>query len=136
MKEKLLIVTDLGRLKAYRLQASPKFSHPRLELVDEWETDVAQHLSSEVTDQAGQIRKGAAAPHPGPTTLSDAEPHNLDLEQRRRAVKTLASRLSQLLNRERVEECYLAADSRINQNLLKKWNPPTARKSTKSCRPI
>src|SRR5947209_303788 len=37
MNEKLVVVADLGRLKAYRLQDEPQISHPRLELLEDWE---------------------------------------------------------------------------------------------------
>jgi len=48
MTRKLLVVADLGRFKAYRFEQDPKFSHPRLELLEDWETGVTHHLSEEV----------------------------------------------------------------------------------------
>lgn len=111
MNEKLLVVADLGRLKAYRFDEDRHASHPSLKLVEDWETGLTQHLSAEVTDQAGQYRKG-------PRALSDGEEHNLDLERRKRAARSLAQHISELLERERVDGCYLAADSRIHQHVL------------------
>ncbi len=117
MTEKLLVIADLGRLKAYRLHESRRFSHPRLELVEDWQTGVTQHLSQELTDQAGRYRKGT--PHAeGPSALSDGEQHNIDLERRRRAVKGLAHHITELLRREQAEGLYLAADRRINQHVI------------------
>lgn len=117
MKERMLVVADLGRLKAYRLQEGRQFSHPRLELVEDSETGITHHLSEELTDQAGRFRRSLAH-NEGQSALSDGEQHNIDLERRRRAVKTLAQRINELLDREHTEEFYLAADKRINQQLL------------------
>ena len=117
MNEKLVVVLDLGRLRAYRLKQGREFSEPGLELIEDWQTEVRRHLSEEVTDEAGRFRKGTAHTE-GPSALSDGEQHNLDLERRRRALKTLAARVDTLLDREQPAEVYLAADKRINQPLL------------------
>jgi hypothetical protein len=114
---KLLVVADLGRMKAYRLEEDKAYSKPRLELLDDWETGVNQHLSESLSDQAGRYRKGVGASE-GASSLSDGEQHNIDLERRRRAVKALAQRITLLLDRETLDGCYLAADSRINQPIL------------------
>ncbi len=130
--QKLVFVADLGRLKAFRLEESPRFSHPRMKLVEDWETNVTQHLSEELTDQAGQFRKGPKSAE-GPGALSDGEQHNLDLERRRRAVRTLAQRINTLVEREDgVDACYLAADSRINQQLLDEMQQRTRAKIQKN----
>lgn len=131
MSTKLLVVADLGRLKAYRLDARPEFSNPRLQLLEDWETGVNRHLSEEFSDQAGQFRKGPGASE-GPSAFSDGEQHNMDLERRRRALKALARRIAELLARERLDGCYLAADRRINQPLLDEMDPATRRKIQKN----
>ncbi len=131
MKRTLLIVADLGRLKAYRLQEGRQFSHPRLELLDDSETGVTHHLSQDLTDQAGQFRKNPGASE-GASALSDGEQHNIDLERRRRAVKVLAQRLNLLLEREQADVCYLAADSRINQPILDELPRPSRAKIQKN----
>src|SRR5947207_6255622 len=113
MKDKMLVVADLGRLKAYWLEDDVAFSHPRLELIEDWTSDVTHHLSEELTDQAGQFRKGTSGTE-GPSALSDGEQHNLDLERRRRAIKSLAQQISELIERNKVNEVYFAADRRIN----------------------
>ncbi len=131
MNSKLVVVADLGRMKAYRLEESRQYSHPRLELLEDSETNVTHHLRQDLTDQAGQYRNGPGAAA-GPGTFSDGEQHNIDLERRRRAVKTLAQRLSALLEREPVDGCYLAADSRINQPILDELAPRTRAKIQKN----
>ena len=111
MTTKLLIVADLGHWKAYRLEESEQFSRPRIQLLEEWTTNVIQHLSEVVTDQAGQFRKGSFPA--GPSDRSDGEEHNLGLERRKRALKTLAARISELVRRENVESWYFTAGKEI-----------------------
>ena len=130
-RAKLLVVADLGRLKAYRLELNPLNYRPRAELLEEWDTSVVQHLSEEVTDQAGQFRKGASASE-GPGTPSDGEQHNLDLQRRRRAAKALAGRIDELLESEDVDGCYLAADARINPTILSEMAERTRAKVEKN----
>jgi hypothetical protein len=118
MTKKLLMLADLGHLKTYRLQESEQFSTPRLQLIDEWQTNVPNHLSQEVTDQAGQYRKGSVPS--GPSDLSDGEEHNLHLERRRRAVKAVARHMTELIGRqEEFDGCYFAAPSEVNKAILK-----------------
>lgn len=118
MTNKLLVLADVGRLKAYRLQEGREFSHPRLELLEDTETNVTHHLSEEVSDQAGQFRRGVPAAVEGASATSGGENHNLDLERRRRALKVVARRVCELLNREQPEAFYFAADSQINRAIL------------------
>ena len=75
MNEKLVVVLDLVRLRAYRLKQGREFSEPGLELIEDWQTEVRRHLSEEVTDEAGRFRKGTAHTE-GPSALSDGEQHN------------------------------------------------------------
>jgi len=124
MTKKLLVVTDLGRFKAYRLEDDRGFSNPRVELLEDWETSVNRHLSDEVTDQAGQYRRGSADGE-GSTPTSAGEKHNLDLERRRRALKTVARRIGELLAQEDVEGCYLAADTKINKAIIAEMDERT-----------
>src|SRR3954452_20286921 len=78
MNKKLLVVADLGHFKAYKLEQNESFSQPRLQLLEEWDTDVPRHLSEELSDQAGQFRKDHRAGNlnGGPSNLSDGEQHN------------------------------------------------------------
>jgi hypothetical protein len=125
---KLLVLVDLGRLKAYRLGQSPVLSTPRLEFLEEWETNVTEHLSTELTDQFGRFRTGSG--RGGPGNMSDGEEHNLDLERRRRAAKTLARRIGKLAAK--VEGYYFAAAAEINQALLEEMDRGTRAKIEKN----
>src|SRR5213080_2124924 len=102
MSKKLLVTADLGHLKVFRLEEDgEQLSKPRATLLEEEITRVRNHLSEEVTDRAGQFRKGSFPA--GPTDRSDGEEHNLSLERRRRALKTLARDISSLVGREGIQ---------------------------------
>jgi len=96
---------------------------PRLELLDEWQTEVSEHLSEELTDQFGQYRKG-------PSEMSDGEAHNLELEQRHRAAKKIAKQIDALTSD--VEGWYFAAPREINQELLDEMDRATRQKLEKN----
>ena len=116
MTKKILITADLGHLKIYRLQEDPKLRRPRVRSIQTEESDVTRHLSEVVTDRADQFRKGSFPV--GPNDRSDSEPHNLALERRRRALKTLAKDIGRLITRERVRDWFLAAGKEINGALI------------------
>ncbi len=119
MTTKRLVLAGLGRFKVYRFEQGREFSHPRLQLLEDFETAVTRHLSGEVSDQAGQFRRGVPTAAEGATAMSDGEQHNMDLERRRRALKTVARRVSDLVNREKgADGLYFAADAQINRAIL------------------
>lgn len=128
MNTKLLVIADLGHFKAYKVEESQNFSQPRLRLLEEWETNVPRHLSEELSDQAGQFRKDhKGATNGGASNLSDGEQHNIDLERRRRAVKTVAHRMCEMLSRKEtdVDGCYFAAGPEINGAILEQLDRGT-----------
>lgn len=118
-------------MRAYRFEDSPHFSNPRLELIEDSTTNVAQRLSEELTDTASQ-RKTQGNAIGQPIAGSDGEPHNLELERRRRALRTIASRIGELLRADKYDGCYLAADSRIQQPLLDEMDAKTRAQIQKS----
>lgn len=117
MKRTLLVLIDSGRFKAYCMEESPRFRTPRLKLLEQWETPVTRRISDQVTDKAGQFAKGSLS-FSAVNDMADGERHNLDLERRRRAVKQMATRVGELLQRETLEACYLATSKMINQTVL------------------
>src|SRR5437762_9399988 len=116
MTRKLLVTADLGQLKAYQIEEDEQFSKPRVKFIEQRSTAVTRHLSDEVTDQAGQFRKGSFPS--GPSDRSDGEPHNLQLERRRRALRTVAEDISELVRGEQVQNWHLAAGKDINHALI------------------
>ena len=127
MKRTLLVLMDSGHFKAYRMEENPRFSTPRLELLEEWDTAVTQRIS----DQAGQFAKGSLS-FSAINDMADGERHNLELELRRRALKEMAARLSELLEREPVDGCYLAAGKEINHAVLDALAVPVREKIQKN----
>ena len=95
----MVVVTDLACLKAYRIDANPAHSSPRLELVEEFHsTDAHARLTDKVSDQSGRFPRGGG-PSNGAGAMSAGERHNIHLEQRKRLVRQLAGRLNTLIGR-------------------------------------
>lgn len=128
MMKTLVVVTDLGCLKAFRLDENQFNSTPRLELLEHFENNGAhERLVEQVSDQGGRFpRSGANG------GMSDGERHNIELERRRRLIKTLAHRLNQLMRAPDVERCYLAASREMLHPLLDELEPQARGKITRN----
>ena len=114
MNDKLLVVTDLGSFKAYRLEANNQHSTPRLQLIEEFNLVEAHGKLSDRLNVAGRHH----APALGKWATPWGERHNIELEKKRRLVKQVAHALTDLLRREAVDGCYLAAGKEINHQIL------------------
>ncbi len=132
MKNILVVVTDLGCLKAYRLENDHPNSTPRLEPVDEFQcADAHERLVDKVTDLAGRFPRRTGAPH-ATGAMSDGERHNIELEKRKRLVRQLAQRLNALARNPEVESCMLAASREINHQLVEALEPQVRAKIAKN----
>ncbi len=132
MKNTLVVVTDLGCLKAYRLENSHPNQTPRLELVEEFNSAEAHgKLVDTVSDLAGRVPRGTSVPNAA-GAMSDGERHNIELEKRKRLVRQLAQRLNALARGTEVERCLLAASREINNQLLEELEPQVRAKSEKN----
>ena len=132
MKNTLVVVTDLGCFKAFRLENHHPNQTPRLELVEEFNNaDAHGKLVDKVTDLSGRFPRSAGAAH---TTgaMSDGERHNIELESRKRLVRQLAQRLNALARSKDVERCLLAASREINHQLLEELEPQVRAKIEKN----
>jgi hypothetical protein len=114
MNRKLLIVTDLGLLKAYQFRTTRSGS-PRLELLEERVLEQAHHrLVDGVTDLAGRrappTRKGGGVPL--------ADNHNLRLETRRRLTRQIANHCKRLIQEHDAEGVWLAALKELNHQIV------------------
>lgn len=123
MKNTLVVVTDLGGFKAYRLENNQPISSPRLELLEEYnDREAHRRLVEEVTGLSGRFpRRTAAARVAG--AMSDGERHNIELEKRKRGVRKLAGRLDSLMQDPEIEQCFLAASREIMNPLLQELSP-------------
>ncbi|MDB6015852.1 MAG: hypothetical protein JWR19_341 [Pedosphaera sp.] len=123
MKNRLLIVVDLGRFKAYRVEYSELNTHPRLELLEAFDTvDAHGRLSDKLTDEAGRFPSGMRnmrGPH------GYGERHNIQLELNRRTVNYLTQSINNLVKREPPElPVYFAAEKEIHHQILERLEPP------------
>ena len=126
MRNKLVVVTDLASLKAYKLTNNEPQGSPRLELMQDLEwTAPREKLVERVTDQAGRFgRRGGAR------GTSAGERHNIELEQRKRVVRKLAGHLNAIMGQDDVDACYFAASKEINHQILAELDPRARAKIT------
>ena len=131
MKNTLVVVTDLGSFKVFRLDNGEPYRTPRLELIEQFNTVEAHgHLVDKVTDLAGRFPRGGMADQA--RAMSDGERHNIRLEQRKRLVRQLANRLNMLAGAGEVERFLLAASKEINHQLLDELTPQVRAKIEKN----
>ena len=118
MKNTLVVVTDLGGFKAFRLDNGVAHTTPRLELLEEFSNAEAHdRLVEKVSDLSGRFPRGTGAAS-GAGAMSDGERHNIELERRKRYVRQMARRLNSLMRDSSIERCFLAASREINHQLL------------------
>ncbi len=115
MNRALVIVMDLGKFRAFRMEKDHAVSTPRLVQIENRESSVENHLSNQLTDHFGQFGKGSRGPD---AVGGSGERHNIDLEFRRRAVKEFARLAGQMMEREGADTIYFAAGGEINQQML------------------
>lgn len=122
MKNKWLLVADLGSFKAYRVDASRFARGPRLELMEAFENaDAHDRLGDKVSDLAGRFPKGTGPNGAG--IMSQGERHNIELEQRRRLTRRLAERINTLMRRDDLDTCFFAASKEINHQIVEGLEP-------------
>jgi hypothetical protein len=123
MKITLIIVADLGLLRAYRKTQSATDRQPHLELIDELKLEGAhQKLSDKVSDQAGRFPRGGGAANIS-GDLSAGESLNTEAEQSRRLISQLAERINGLLAEDDVTHCSIAISGAIHKQLLEAIDP-------------
>lgn len=128
MKSTLVVVADLACYKAYRVDTANHHSHPRLELLEHYDSPEAHgKLVDKVTDMSGQFPRGVTA-----GAMSDGERHNIELEFRKRLVRQLAQRLNSLARNDEYERCLLAASREINNLLVGELDPKVRAKIQKN----
>ena len=122
MKARLLIVTDLGLLKAFQFDPREEGS-PRISLREQLVFEPAhQHLTDRITDSAG--RRATPGGAMGGGTMSDG--HNLELETKRRLIKEIVKKIQALISTPGSPNCWLAAQKEILRPILEAL-PPSVR---------
>jgi len=113
----LVIVTDRGSLKAYRVTETPTRG-PSLQLVQAFNiTDAHGRLADKLSDVAGRfpVAEGAGA-HRGPASI--AERTQLTGEIDRRIQKELADQITQIVSQNGKEDWSFAAPAEIHAAIV------------------
>ncbi len=110
----LIIVTDRGSLKAYKVSGTPTRG-PHLELVQAFDTtDAHGRYQDKLTDQAGSFPSGAA---PGQMN-STAERTGIETENDRRICKQLADSITEIAERDGRDGWSFAAPASIHSAIV------------------
>jgi hypothetical protein len=116
MTDKMIVLADLGRVKAYRVTHDLLTSKPQIELVYDCEfLESHTRLAASVSDHAGRFAAG------GMSGASISENHNLRGETERRLIRLVAEKICDLVQGQR--SWYLAAGEGINARLIDHLNP-------------
>ena len=127
MTNTIIVTTDLGAFKAYRLDRT-QMNTPRLELIEELElVDGHGRLGDKLTDQAGRYSVPMQS-----MAMSYGERQKIALELKRRLIKQIAARLTKLASRRDVEEIYFSAASEVNEMILEEAGPQVRGKIEKN----
>lgn len=127
MTDKLIVVADLGRVKAFRVSRDDMSPTQRLELVDDLELmDGHGRLQDKITDRAGRFPGNGTVPG----GMSIGENHGLLEENERRLLRQVAERINALAKNERI--WYLAAVKEINPRVVEKLDPDVRSKMAKN----
>lgn len=121
--DKVIVLTDLGRLVAYKLMTDPDgLESPRIEMIKCIECPEARSRTSDLlSDSAGRFRRAGKADNG--TRAGYGERHNMQNESQRRRVKTTADQISTILAAEGRPPWHLAAAKGINNALLDELEP-------------
>jgi hypothetical protein len=115
----LIIVTDRGSLKAYKVTETPTRG-PHLKLVQAFDTtDAHGRYQDKLTDQAGSFPSGMA---PGQMN-SMAERTGIDIENDRRIFKQLADSITDIVHREGKDGWSFAAPASIQSSVVELLAP-------------
>jgi len=110
----LIIVTDRGSLKAYKVNETPTRG-PSLQLVQAFNiTDAHGKLVDKVTDFAGRYSADGAGAHPG-ASIAETK---LENETDRRIYKQLADQIVKIVNSDGVQGWSFAAAPDIHRAIV------------------
>jgi hypothetical protein len=116
MLPRLIIVTDLGTTKFYRVTKDLTETTPHIDLIRERNTPVAGGRTADrASDQAGRfpVSNGIAG-----GAMSAGEDHGFTQELERRLIREIASEISGVVERESPVRWDFAASKEINQRIV------------------
>jgi len=124
----VLIVTDLGHFKAYRLVENPMES-PKLELIKEQDNIEAHgRLGEKLSDEAGRFGMGGERS----SLKGYGEQHNIESEIERKIIKNISNEINQIIKSENPQRWHLFAAKRINNNIITLLNKEVLKKLKKN----
>lgn len=130
MSDKLVVLTDLGALKAYKVTRDELNGHPRIDLIQNFENVSAhQRMSDTLSDRAGRfpVGNGIAAGQ-----MSHGENHGLETETEKRLIELLSSRVNEIVGGSDAPYFYFAAPAQINQRVVDGFRPDVRAKMQKN----
>src|SRR6476619_3527785 len=111
MKRTLILLADLGCLKAFKLENGEANRSPRMEPIEEFsQPEAHERMVDEVTGMSGRFHRGSTKSNAAGAS-SNGERHNIDLEKRKRLVRNLAGRVNRLAKDPEIDRCWMAASS-------------------------
>jgi hypothetical protein len=117
----MIVLADLGRVKAYRVHYDMMNTKPQIELVYDCEfLEAHGRFADRVTDMAGRF------PLSGTPSASNGENHNLRGETERRLIRLVAGKINDLAEGHRYWG--LAAAEEINGRIVEHLRPDTRAK--------
>lgn len=129
MPHKLIVLADLGRLKAFRVTRDEMTSNVHVELAEELNLlDGQEKLLDKVTDKAGRFPASGGNAGGG----GAGENHKLQSEIQKRLIKRLGEAINDLVRREKPTIWHFAAAQEINQKILQELGPEVRSKLSKS----
>ncbi|MBC8412650.1 MAG: host attachment protein [Nitrospira sp.] len=121
MEKTIIITSDLGHFKAYRITQDIPDISPRITLIKSYDTFEGHVKYGErVSDAAGRFRRGGVE---SDTAMGSGEPHNTALEVKKRLAKKIAADIDSVIHSEKCEKWCLAASEKINRNIIENLNP-------------
>ena len=116
MPHKLIVLADLGRLKAFRVTRDEMTSNLHVELAEELNfLDGQGKMLDKVTDRAGRFPSSGGTNGGG--AMSAGENHNLQSEIQKRLIKRLGEGINDLIKRENPTIWHFAAAQEINHKI-------------------
>lgn len=114
----LVIVTDRGSLKAYKVNDTPSRG-PSLQLVNAFDTtDAHGRYQDKLTDQAGRFPVSDGGAGNGRHANSIAERQGIETENDRRIFRQLADNIVEVVKRESTEGWSFAAPASIHSAVV------------------
>jgi len=131
MPHKLIVLADLGRLKAFRVTRDEMTSNVHVELAEELNLlDGQEKLLDKVTDKAGRF-PASGGPN-GNGAKSAGENHNLQSEIQKRLIKRIGEAINDLVKRESPTLWHFAAAQEINNRIQEVLSADVRAKLSKS----